>query len=226
MAEVSLLRLMTFCISGMASVMRIRMTDMTMSSSTRVKPASTAEERRSERAVCKAGVLCQGMTTQKYRRTGSQLVMRLRIPEKRYRVHLAHQVAARDREMPKVSEQRKRQTLGIEELLRQPLHIGRAHPVDLSGDLLGREEAAVIHLLASQRAHARRRALQPQHHVSLDLVLRAAQVVLGDGLRLHTAQLYQRQVQHLARALHGAAGIDRERAGIAKRAQLRVDRVR
>src|SRR6201996_46792 len=217
MAEVSLLRLMTFCISGMASVMRIRMTDITMSSSTRVKPASTAEERRSEHAICKAGVLCQGMTTQKYRRTGSQLVMRLRIPEKRYRVHLADQVAARNREMPEVSEQRERQTLGIEELPRQPLHVGRAHPVDLCRNLLRREETAVIHLLARQRAHARGRALQSQHHVALDLVLRSAQVIFGDRLRLHTAQLYQRQVQHLACALHGAAGIDRKRSGVAER---------
>jgi hypothetical protein len=40
MAEVSLPRRMTLCIAGMAMTIRMRMTDMTMRSSTRVKPDS------------------------------------------------------------------------------------------------------------------------------------------------------------------------------------------
>ena len=91
--------------------------------------------------------------------------------------------------------------------------------------LVQAELAIEVDLLPRQVRHAARRVLEAQHQAALEVVLRALQLAVGDRRLLDRPQLVDDEVHDFAHGLVGAAGVDRELAGVAIRAQSAEHRV-
>ena len=83
----------------------------------------------------------------------------------------------------------RRDLSGVEERLRDPLHVAGGHRFDALHQFVQREEAAEVHLLARQVRHAAGGGFQAQHQRALQMVLGPPQFFLAHRLLLELAEL-------------------------------------
>src|SRR5215470_3051244 len=138
---------------------------------------------------------------------------------------LAGETGAVERQAVHRAQHRGRNLLRAEKFLCQRLHIFARDGFDGCQNLVERIEFAEIQLLPCQVGHARTGRLQRQHERTLEVVLGAAQLFVGNRRFFHRTKLRDGEVEHLAHGLLGGSRVNRQHSGVGIRRNLAEHRI-
>src|ERR1035437_2147386 len=137
----------------------------------------------------------------------------------------AGQGIAADLQSVEIAQYGHRDALRLEKFVRRYQYAFYGHCLDALNDFVHAEKAVVVHFLPRQVRHARRTRLQAQHQASLQLVLGAFQLFVGDGIQFQLAKLVHDGLHDLGGRLPRRAGVHRQQPGIAEGIQFGENRI-
>ena len=111
------------------------------------------------------------------------------------------------------------------QLAGEPLEVLARDRLEALDRLVERQQRSVHQHRAPEPVHARARRLHRQREPALDVLARAAQLVLADPLVAHARQLAADHVERLDDVVLARADVDADLAGVLVLARPRVDRV-